>query len=281
MHTDKGMDPGRFLLLTTLILVAGTLTPRRCAHAQPSAPIAPEMGKKSLEARKVPELLTDRPDFTETSFVVPLHSLQLESGFTYTDESGPAGHVLNLPELLLRYGFGRRTELRLGVPDYIRSRGAGSRGDDFGDLYLGFKQQLGPPDASYGFALIPALTLPTGGGRVSSGAVDPEMVVTWSKDLSERWSVGGILGFGWPTENGERRFSFFPTVSFARSLSERWGTFLEWAGEFPERGRSSQVLHHGYTYALSPVSQLDLHFGAGITREAPDFFIGAGYAVRF
>ena len=280
MHTDGALKTARLLVLAGLVLLAGALAPSRCAYAQsPAQP--PATGDKSTTPPGPPELLTDRPDFTETSFVVPLHSLQLESGFTYTDGAGSSGHEFNIPELLLRYGFGRRTELRVGVPDYIHTRRGRSRSHDFGDLYLGFKQQFGPPDAGYGFALIPAVTVPTGGGRVSSGAVDPEMVVTWSKDLSSRWSVGGILGFGWPTEDGDRRFSFFPTISLARSLSERWGTFFEWAGDFPQRGRSSQVLHHGYTYALSAVSQLDVHFGAGITREAPDFFIGAGYAVRF
>ncbi|HTE19779.1 MAG TPA: transporter, partial [Armatimonadota bacterium] len=283
----------RVLLWLAAVVVCSGGAPRGVsAQNRPLHPVVPQLaaaqqgaaGNKSPgeEARKgTPELLTDRPDFTESSFVVPLHSLQLEAGFTYTDEAGGAGQVFNVPELLLRYGFGRRTELRVGVPDFTRSRLAGGRGSDFGDLYLGIKHQLGPTDAKYGFALIPAVTLPTGGRRVSSGAVDPEMVVTWSKDLSERWAVGGILGFGLPTVDGERSFNFFPAVSFGRSISARWGTFFEWAAEFPEGGGSSQLLHHGYTYALTPVSQLDLHFGFGITRAAPDFFIGAGYAVRF
>jgi len=242
--------------------------------------LAPQPARAGDAPKEAPEILTDRPDFTETSFVVPLHRLQFESGFTYTDETGDSGHLFNFPEILLRYGFGRRTELRVGVPDFVSSRLRGARGDGFGDLYLGFKQQLGPPDAAYGFALIPAVTIPTGSDRFSSGEVDPEIVFTWSRDLSEKWSVGGIVGFAWPTAGGDRSLNVFPTVSFGRSLSDRWGTFLEWAAEFPEAGGNVHLLHHGYTYLVNPNTQLDLHFGFGVSRAAPDFFIGAGFSTR-
>jgi hypothetical protein len=226
-----------------------------------------------------PELLTDRPDFTETSFVVPRRALQIEGGFTYADGSR-GEHTFNAPELLLRYGLAPRTELRLGLPDYVRVRGNGQRVGQIGDTYLGVKQQLGPPGARYGLALIPAVMLPTGGSRLTSNHVDPEMVVAWSRDLSKNWSVGGDLGYAWPTEEGRRNETFFPTVSFGHALSDRWDTFFEWAAEFPARGGDVQLLHHGYTYALRSNSQLDVHFGVGLTRAAPDFLIGAGFAFR-
>jgi Putative MetA-pathway of phenol degradation len=251
---------GWTIVLLTLVTLPG-------AYSQPSA------------AEQEPELLTDRPDFTETSFVVPLHRLQLEAGFTYADGAG-GERTFNAPELLLRYGVASRTELRLGLPDYVRVRGNGQRVGQFGDTYLGVKQQLGPPGARFGLALIPAVTLPTGGSQLTSDRVDPEIVLAWSRDLSAAWSVGGIFGYARPTEDGSRNDTFFPTVSFGRALSDRWGTFFEWAAEFPERGGDVHLFHHGYTYALRSNSQLDLHFGVGLTRAAPDFFIGAGFAVR-
>lgn len=227
-----------------------------------------------------PELLTDRPDFTETSFVVPPRSLQLESGFTWTDEPGKGGHTLNLPELLLRYGVGPKTELRFGAPDFVRSGRSGSRNNLFGDTYLGIKHQLIESGKGYGLALIPAVTIPTGSGDASSGGIDPELFLAWSKDLNERWSIAGLLGAAYPREGFGRTFHFIPTVSLGYSVSDRIGTFFEWAADFAP-GRDSHLLHHGYTYALSPRSQVDIHFGFGVTRVAPDFFIGAGYAIRF
>jgi hypothetical protein len=233
----------------------------------------------AAETTGEPELLTDRPDFTETAVVVPLRSLQVEIGLTYAN-SGDGARVFNAPELLLRYGVARRTEIRLGLPDYVTVRGGGPRISQFGDTYLGIKQQLAPPGAALSLALIPAVTLPTGGRQLTSDRVDPEIALAWSRDLSQTWSVGGILGYARPTEEGRGRDLFFPTVAFGRAIAPRWGTFFEWAAEFPEGEGDVHLLHHGYTYALAADRQLDLHFGVGLTRAAPDFFIGAGYVFR-
>jgi hypothetical protein len=227
-----------------------------------------------------PELITDRPDFTESSLVIPRGAFQLESGFTWTDETGKGDHTFSLPELLLRYSVGPMTELRLGAPDFIRSGRSGNRSNLFGDTYFGLKQQLVASDKPYGLALIPAVTLPTGSGDASSGAIDPELFLAWSKDLNERWSVAGLLGAAYSHEGHGRTFHFIPTVSFSYSVGERVGTFFEWAADLAP-GRDSHLFHHGYTYALNERSQVDIHFGVGLTRAAPDFLIGAGYAIRF
>ena len=41
------------------------------------------------------------------------------------------------------------------------------------------------------------------------------------------------------------------------------------------------MLHHGYTYAITPTSQADVHLGFGLSPAAPDFFLGGGYSIRF
>lgn len=237
-------------------------------------------GTVSAQEDDEPIFLTDRPDFTETSFVVPTHHLQLESGITWTDEPGKGGHTLNLPELLLRYGIGKNTELRFVPTDFVRSGRAGQRSNLFADSYLGIKHQFFSPDKGYGLALIPAVTLPTGSGSENSGGVNPELVVAWSKELGERWSVGGLLGAEYPRDGNGRTFHFVPTVSFGYLLGGGFGTFFEWAADLTS-GRDSHLFHHGYTYALSNRSQIDIHLGFGLTRAAPDFLIGAGYAVLF
>jgi hypothetical protein len=230
-------------------------------------------------AQGEPELVTDRPDFTESSVVVPRRSIQLESGFTWDQSPGDV-RSFNAPELLLRWGVGNRTELRLGPPQYFRIRSGGQRLSGFGDTYLGMKYQIGP---AHGFdlAIIPAVQLPTGAGGLTSEGVDPEVKLTWARDLGGPWSLSGMFAFYWPLEPGGRNFAWQPTVSLGRDLGGRWGAFLEYSGVFPTRGGNSSVIHHGYTYSLSRTSQLDAHFGFGISRAAPDFFIGGGYSVRF
>ncbi|MBM3458947.1 MAG: transporter [Armatimonadetes bacterium] len=225
-----------------------------------------------------PTIVTDRPDFTESSLAIPRGMLQIESGFTYTANSDGT-RLFNIPETLFRWGIGGKTEIRLAPADFLIGRNGKTR-RGFGDTYLGFKRELGSL-GGFDLALMPAVTLPTSSRGFGSGSIDPEIVLTWARDLKSAWSVGGILGMAWPREPGNRNTTFFPTISFSRSLGGRLGWFFEYAGTFSESGDDVHLLHHGYTYLLNNNSQLDLHGGFGISRAAPDFFIGAGYSVRF
>lgn len=59
-------------------------------------------------------IVTDRPDVTESSIVIPNGSLQLENGITWTKDH--ADKVVDLSETLVRVGLLNRTEIRLVVP---------------------------------------------------------------------------------------------------------------------------------------------------------------------
>ena len=88
------------------------------------------------------EIVTDRPDITESAVVVPKASLQAENGLTWTNDH--LDNLVALCQTLLRLGLSDRTELRLTLPSYSLgfSRGLGSSGAT--DMSIGFKQQLGP-----------------------------------------------------------------------------------------------------------------------------------------
>src|SRR5688500_2357430 len=65
-------------------------------------------------------IVTDRPDFTESTATVPVGSLQLEGGATWTEVED--AEELSLGELLLRLPFGPALEGRLAV-GYLTSDG--------------------------------------------------------------------------------------------------------------------------------------------------------------
>jgi hypothetical protein len=160
--------------------------------------------------------------------------------------------------------------LRLGL-DYTWQDGRFSAGEAV-DGYVGAKLQL----SSGGFldlALIPAITVPAWG----EDDVDPELVLAWSRELPSPWSVGGIVGFTWGDGNEENVMT--ATVSLAAPIGQRFGTFLEWASETTDEEMTS-LIHHGYTFGLGPNVQLDLHGALGLDADAPDFFLGAGFALR-
>ena len=91
----------------------------------------------------VPDIVTDRPDISESSIVVTKTSLQVENGLTWTADHG--NQALDASETLMRFGLLARTEFRIVVPNYFASISASNGVSGFGDLAFGIKQQLGPP----------------------------------------------------------------------------------------------------------------------------------------
>jgi hypothetical protein len=231
------------------------------------------------EKAKVTEpIVTDRPDFTESSIVVPSRWLQVESGFTYQSFRGSSS--FSAPEVLFRYGLSSQSELRLGLPNYNRLRIDGSTTYGFGVTYLGAKFQLGPFKNGDDFALIPAISIPSD-TDFSSGSVDPELKVCWSRDLGSKWSLA-MMAYGlWTTEADDRLFIFQPTASFGLELSERLGMFIEYAGSFARTTAPDHVAHVGFAYRPTPDRQFDIHGGFSMNGPDRNPFIAAGYSVRF
>lgn len=220
---------------------------------------------------------TDRPAVTESSVVVPAGTLQFENGFLYTVSQGEA--TLDGPETEVRFGLLSKTELRLYVPDYYAPlQSAAPSG--FGDLGFGMKQQLGPV-AGFDVSLILSLTMPTGARGISSGRYDPSVQLPWSRALSSNWTAAGMLSVYGLTEDGRRNVTGESTFLLDRQLTKTADAFVEYAGDFPERGGPSHLLHFGAAFRPTPHQQIDVHVGVGLSAAAVDHFIGAGYSFRF
>lgn len=227
--------------------------------------------------KELEPIATDRPDFTESAVVVPLKSLQMEGGATYAPQGGMRS--LNSPEMLLRFGAARKFEWRLGLPDYHHVWDGGRTLTGLGDTYLGFKYQIGPLGGT-DLALIGAVTIPSGGSHFTSDGWDPQIAIPFSRDLNRTWGLGGQITLAFPTESGRRLMVTTTTLTFERDLGRNWGVFFEYAGDFPNRGGPASLFHTGLTYGPNATSQFDMHVGVGLNRNAPDYLIGAGFAMR-
>jgi hypothetical protein len=219
---------------------------------------------------------TDRPSVADYSPVVPPGALQVESGLTVTDMHPHT--TVDFPEALVRYGLLAGTELRLTLPNYFHdlpvSNGAAT---GFGDMTVGVKQELGQP-GGFDLLLIPLLSLPTGAESISSHGYDPGLLLPWSRSLSAKWTVAGQLASYWPTVDGKRNYTAEATLLLDRQLTTPWDAFVEYVGDFPQRGGSRQLLHVGTAYKLSAHQQIDLHAGIGLSDAAPRSFVGVGYS---
>jgi hypothetical protein len=241
--------------------------------------LAPLQGQdQSAPADTSSPIATDRPAVTNSSVVVPSGTLQAENGFLETSTDGQS--IVDGPETLVRLGIAAKTELRFTAPDYYENLNNGSA-SGFGDLSIGVKQQLGPTPGGFDVSAILFLSIPTGANGVSSGGYDPGLQVPWSRGFSTKWTVAGMLSLYWPTQGHVRNLTGESTILLDRQLTGPWDAFVEYAGDFPERGGSRHLLHVGTAFKITQQQQLDFHFGVGLSPGSVNHFVGIGYSFRF
>lgn len=239
-----------------------------------------------------PEMVTDRPDQTESSMVVPPGFIQMEVGYLFTNDDAGGGETSTheFPATLARIGIVDRVELRLGFSGVASQtlRPGGTGVDGFGDGDLGTKiflwEERGVIPQT---ALLVGTTLPVGGGSFSSERFDPFLMGLFSHSVTEWLELGYNLGVVWSSEavpgpKSRDTFTAFKyTVSTGFGLTDDLGMFTEFFGEIPEERFASHSFDAGFTYSVVSNVQLDIEAGLGLNRAAPDYFFGTGIVVRF
>lgn len=240
------------------------------------------------------ELVTDRPDQTESAEVVPPGLWQLETGWLFTrDEPGVITEERHeVGGSLLRIGLVERLELRVGWEGYVDEESVtpGGRGsvNGPGDAELGAKLVLMEARARRPqVALLAGTSVPAGDDELTSDRFDPDVRLAVAHPLGEGVDLGYNLGVAWESvEAGgevDTLSSGLYTVAAGFALTPRLGAFVEIFGEEPlsATGSHQSSLTGGFTWLLRDTLQLDLAGGAGLTDDAPDWFVGAGLSVRW
>ena len=242
------------------------------AHAQDKAQRCPVDTSSSIS--------TDRPQVTSSGIVVPCGTLQFENGFEGSKSGGRWG--FDLPETSMRLGVAKKTEFRLGVPNYIRNDDTASGfANGFSDMSIGFKQQIGPIPGKFDLSIIPAVSLPTGANAISSHGYDPSVQVPWSRALSKNWTAAGMFSFVDPTVGPRRDVTGQGSVYFDRQLGAPCDAYVEYSGVFAQRSGPQHSINFGTAYKPTPHQQFDFHAGFGLSSSAPTYIVGVGYSVRF
>jgi hypothetical protein len=231
-------------------------------------------------------IVTDRPDFTESTETVPAGMVQAEGGFTYA-RRGPE-RERSIGELLVRVGAGRRSELRLDLGSYTVSSAAGEAVRGIEDAGLGAKVKLlegpdQPGSARPALSLLLGTSLPTGARAVREDALQPGAKLAAKWDLAERLSLGANLDYAWASEDGRRFGQTAASASLGYTLSERIGSYLEGFAFAPEsRGGSTLgYANGGFTYLVNDDLQLDARGGVRPGAAGHDYFLGTGIARRW
>jgi len=230
------------------------------------------------------ELVTDRPDFTESSVVVGKGIWQLETGAAYVGDTDGA-RAFSAPQALLRLGLTTRFELRLGASGFLAERPTIGADQTTGgsDFEVGAKLTL-LDEQRHGVALaiIPIVSLPVGSEAFSSGGVDPTLKITWARDLPGGFGLSGNVNVMSQSEEDVHVTREAWSVSVGHDLLLGWGGYAEVYGfsSLDRDGAAAWTVNGGITRGIGPNRQFDVTVGRGLTAAAPDWFVSAGFSLR-
>ena len=228
-----------------------------------------------------PDLVTDRPDFTESSEVVGHRIIQVESGLTF-EQTDRQRRQVTAPQLLVRVGAGPRVELRFagdGVVSQSQQTPSGAvRTTGRSDVEIGAKFKF-LDSTAVAMSVIPFVSLPTASQGFSSTGYDPGFKLTAARDLPRGFALSGNFNLADVTADGRRAWTREASLSLGRALGGAFGAYWEAYGTL-DGGRCDCTANTGVTMALGANGQLDVEIGRGISGEAQDWFVGIGFAVR-
>jgi hypothetical protein len=219
--------------------------------------------------------LSDRPDVTNSSLVVPFGSFQAENGVDWTVRHG--SNALDGTNTRLRLGIAHCNELLIDMPNYFLLID-GSQPSGFSDVVVSFKRQLPVP---FGFDLSATVGLgfPSGSAKISGHGYEPYIQFPWSHEIADGWEMAGMFPLTWFPGESMRNPTFEPTLSLERAFGPSADMFVEYVGDYDHQ-RPSQVLDTGGVWRFTNTQQLDFHAGLGLNSSSVDHYFGIGYSFR-
>jgi len=236
---------------------------------------------------KTVEMITDRPDATESSSVVPLHSIQIETGAFYKsfEENDFKSEVYGYNTTLIRYGLLEKLELRLGwnFEEHQFSLFGNENPNvlsGFSPLLLGVKVAISEEKG-----LLPEIGLLVHTYLPFTSSTDFNVENTgvdfrfaFAHTLSEKSSLGYNLGAALGNDSSEA--SYIYTLSYGYSISEKFGAYAEVYGDLPENNSANHFWDIGFTYLIQNNFQLDATLGRSFN-EGQDILVSTGFSYRF
>ena len=260
-------------------------------HLKPSKNIVPStaialcmllLPGTSAFSQNTPEMVTDRPDQSESSNIVLPGYVQFESGLLLTKANDD--NVTEIFGTLARIGILEKLELRLGIDGLIFDGASDTK--EFGDSEIGVKYFLWEEN---GFipesALMGGIGIPT--SKVNKD-IGYSIRYAGSYTLSSRFSAGFNLAGGWEKgidDKGDEamNMSLMYTAVIGYGISDQLSCFIEYFGESPvDVGeKPANLIDGGFTYLVNETFQLDAYGGVGVTDAAADWMLGAGFSYLF
>lgn len=227
------------------------------------------------------ELITDRPDATESPNTVPQHHFQIETGVYYESfkETDIKNETKGFNTTLLRFGILENLELRTGwnfEEQAIENINEVKSG--FSPLLVGMKVSiLNEKNFLPQIGLLGHLYLPFSAGHdYKPETTGVDFRFAFSHTLSEKSSLSYNLGAEW--RNASPETVYFYSLSYGYSFGN-CGIYAEIYGDFPENSKANHFVDAGITYLINPNLQWDATLGKSFTK-GQDILLSTGFSYR-
>jgi len=237
--------------------------------------------------KKYGTIITDRPDQTESSALMPKRFLQVETGALYEtlELNNIKSKTTTFNTTLLRYGLLDNLELRVGfsnseVKQEFNGNNLSGVASGFSPLSIGVKigvaEEKGflPEIAFLSHINFPFLA--SQDFKTKSTSIDFRF--SFAHTLSEKSSLGYNIGMFWDGDITTANYIY--TIAYGYSISDKVGTFLEIYGDLPEDSHFNHLWDAGFTYLINDNIQLDISGGTGLTQNVQDLHLSAGISFR-
>jgi len=227
---------------------------------------------------------TDRILQTNSPDIIPPGYSQIETGY-YSYETDKESNIKSQHILLnntsYRIGFRKDMELRVGFYGYNLQHTGSEDNSGSSDGELSTKVLLMDGTGSRPKTTLNAgFSVPMGNNTFSSNRADPffSFIPSFSHLLPDSIYNDNSLGITWNDANADFKFG----TLWGRNISESVIFYGEFFGAIPiDSGSNSYGFDWGFTWALKNNLQLDIFAGNSLNDEATDFFINAGFSMRF
>ena len=214
------------------------------------------------------QISTDRPDQTDSAFVIPKGEIQVESGISFENSKSNIN-------ALFRFGLVKGVEIRLNSNYLINDQLSFMKKSSFSDFEIGAKFKIF--DKMFDktkLALLSNISIPTARESFSNNSYGFLTKVNISHELSGENQLGYNIGYNkFEDQNGQILY----TIVYSRSLNS-FGVFFEIFGD-KSSVDSNLNFDSGITYLLNKTQQLDLSIGKGLNNNL--FFVSLGFSVNF
>jgi hypothetical protein len=238
------------------------------------------------------QIVTDRPDFVESSDVVGQGRVQIETSVALERyrAGGVSTRTVSSPTLL-RIGIGDSVELRVESEGRVRAvtrvAGAAVTTDNgYADTALGIKwHAFDARGALPSVGLLLHADFDSGSAPFRAPGKGGSLRLAAEWDLPGEYALGIMPGLATQRNDDGRRFTagIFGIV-LGKAWNERLRTFVEYSAPRIARARdggSVNTVDVGAAYLLADTVQIDTALSRGLNRNTPDWSWSAGLSIKF